>query len=75
MDIFYIIYLNNILIYNDNKKDYILYVEKVLKKFKKVNLFLNINKCDFHVIRIKYFKLIIIIKKIEIDYYKVNIIR
>ena len=48
-NIFYIIYLNSILIYNDNKKDYILYVEEILKKFKKVNLFLNINKCDFHV--------------------------
>ena len=75
LNIFYIIYLNNILIYNDNKKDYILYVEKILKKFKKIDLFLNINKCDFYVTRIKYLKLIIIIEKIEINYYKINIIR
>ena len=75
MNVFYIIYLNNILIYNNNKKDHILYVEKILKKFKKVNLFLNINKCDFYVIRVKYFELIIIIEEIEINYYKVNIIR
>ena len=32
LNIFYIIYLNNILIYNDNKKNYILYIKKVLKK-------------------------------------------
>ena len=75
MNIFYIIYLNNIFIYSDNKKDYILYVKKILKKFKKVNLFLNINKYDFYVIRIRYFKLIIIIEGIEINYYKINIIR
>ena len=75
MNIFYIIYLDNILIYNNNKKDYILYVKKILKKLKKVNLFLNINKYDFYVIRVKYLKLIIIIKKIEINYYKINIIR
>ena len=75
LNIFYIIYLNNILIYNDNEKNYILYVEKVLKKLKKINLFLNINKYDFYVIRIKYFELIIIKKEIEINYYKVNIIR
>ena len=37
--------------------------------------FFNINKYDFYVIRIKYFKLIIIIKRIKIDYYKINIIR
>ena len=75
MNVFYIIYLNNIFIYNNNKKYYILYIEKILKKFKKINLFLNINKYDFHVIRIKYFKLIIIIKEIQINYYKINIIR
>ena len=68
-------YLNNILIYNNNKRDYILYVEKVLKKLKKVNLFLNINKYDFYVTRIKYLELIIIIEGIKINYYKVNIIR
>ena len=75
LNIFYIIYLNNIFIYSDNKKDYILYVEIFLKKLKKINLFLNINKYDFHVTRIKYFKLIIIIEGIEKYYYKVNIIR
>ena len=32
-------YLNNILIYNSNKKDYILYVKKTLKKFKKFTYF------------------------------------
>ena len=74
-NILYIIYLNNIFIYNNNKKNYILYIEKILKKFKKINLFLNINKYDFYIIRIKYFELIIIIKRIEINYYKINIIR
>ena len=75
MNIFYIIYLKNILIYNDNKKNYILYVEIFLKKLKKINLFLNINKYDFYVTRIKYLKLVIIIKRIEINYAKINIIR
>ena len=75
LNILYTIYLNNIFIYNDNKKNYILYVEKILKKLKKINLFLNINKYDFHVIRIKYLKLIIIIEGIKINYYKINIIR
>ena len=32
LNIFYIIYLDNILIYNNNKKNYILYVEIFLKK-------------------------------------------
>ena len=69
------IYLNNIFIYSDNKKNYILYVKKNLKKLKKINLFSNINKYNFHVIRNKYLQLIIIIKRIIINYYKINIIR
>ena len=39
LKILYIIYLNYIYIYNDNKKVFILYIEKVLKKIKKVFYF------------------------------------
>ena len=36
----------------------------MLKKLKQVNLYLNINKCEFHIIKIKYLKLIIIIENV-----------
>ena len=35
---FVIIYFNNILIYSENKKQYINYMRKVLKALKKANL-------------------------------------
>jgi len=58
------IYIDNILIYNNIKKKYKKYVNKVLAKFYKTNLYLNINKYIFFVKLIKHLDLIIIIKDI-----------
>ena len=44
LDIFYFIYLNNILIYSNIKKEYIKYIKKILEKLSNVDLYLNINK-------------------------------
>ena len=43
-DNFYSIYLNNILIYNNNKKKYIEYIKKKIKNLKQTNLYFDINK-------------------------------
>ena len=44
------IYLNDILIYNDNQKNYIEYVNKIFEKFQKIDFFFDINKCEFFII-------------------------
>ena len=67
-------YLNNILVYSDNKKDYVKYIKKILKKLRNTGLYLDINKCEFYVILIKYLRFIIIIKEFKIDFVKINII-
>ena len=38
LNIFVIIYLNNILIYLKNKTEHVIYVKKILKVIKKINL-------------------------------------
>ena len=48
--------------YNNNREKHVKHVNKMFERLKKTNLFLNIDKCDFLVIEIKYLKLIIIIK-------------
>ena len=71
---FYTIYLNNILVYNNTKKEYIIYINKVLVKLQKIDLYLDINKYNFYITRVKYLKLIIITNKVEIDSKKINAI-
>ena len=71
---FCIVYLNNILVYSDNEKDYIKYVKKVLKKLRDAGLYLDINKYEFYVILVKYLRLIIIIKRLKMDFAKIDTI-
>ena len=68
---FCIVYLNNVLIYNNNKKNHIKHVRKILNKLYVVKLFLNINKCEFFVNKVKYFDFIIIIENVKMNSKKV----
>ena len=71
---FCIAYLDNILIYNDNKVEHEIHVKRVLTKLREVDLQINIIKCVFHVIEISYLKLIIIIKDVKMNFAKINVI-
>ena len=68
------VYLNNVFIYSNIKKKHTIYVRKILNKLKKIDLFLNIDKCEFYVIEIKNFKFIIIIKDVKINFEKIKTI-
>jgi len=71
---FYIVYINNILVYNNIEKKYKNYVNKVLAKLHNVDLYLNINKYIFFVKQVKYLDLIITIEEIRIDFEKIKCI-
>ena len=45
---FVITYLNNILIFSENKKNYEKHVKKILKKLQEKKLYLKSEKCKFH---------------------------
>ena len=49
LDDFYLNYLDDILIYNNIYENYIIYISKILKRLIEVELFLNIDKCEFFV--------------------------
>ena len=56
------------------KKKHIEYVKKIFKRLKKINIFLNIDKCEFFVIFVKYLNLIIIFDDVKINFQKIEII-
>ena len=71
---FCIAYVDDILMYSNIKKKHVIHVQKILVKLQKTKLFLNINKCEFFVIEIKYLKFIIITEEIKMNFKKMTII-
>jgi hypothetical protein len=74
LDEFYIAYLDDILIYNNNELKHEAHVKKILFKFRDANLQVDITKCKFHVIEIAYLSMIVIIKKIKMNLIKIKIV-
>jgi len=71
---FYTAYLNDILIYFDNKLEYKIHVKHILWKLQEANFQMNIIKCKFHITQVSYLELIIIIEEIKMNFSKINII-
>ena len=67
LDKFYTAYINDILIYNNFKKEYQTQVRKVLVAFQKASLQTDIDKCEFYVTKNSYLGLIISTKSICMD--------
>jgi len=67
-------YLNAILIYFNNKLKHEIHVKLILQKLQEADFQINIIKCKFHVTQVSYLKLIIIIKEIKMNSFKINII-
>ena len=75
LDNFCTAYLNNILIYSNTIREYIGYIQKVLDKLLGAGLFLDINKYNFYIKKIKYLGLIIAINRLKINLKKVKTIK
>ncbi len=74
INIYYIIYLDNILIYSTNPKDYQRYIREILKRFKNFKLYLKLFKCEFSINRVKFFSFIVIIRDIDIEGSRIEVI-
>ncbi|QRW26435.1 Retrotransposable element Tf2 protein [Rhizoctonia solani] len=72
LDVYVIIYLDNILVFSLNEKDHKAHVQEILKRLQDNDLFCNIKKCHFHVKRIDYLGFIILEFGIEVDQSKVT---
>ena len=74
LNIFCIAYMNDILIYSNSKKKHTQHVHQILEQLRVVDLQVNIEKCKFSIIKVKYLNLIIIINEIKMNFEKINII-
>ncbi len=69
------IYLNDILIYSKTLKEHRTHVKEVLEKLHEVDLQINIDKCKFKIQKISFFKLLIFINDLQINFQKVDVIQ
>jgi hypothetical protein len=74
LDNFYIIYLNNILIYSDDPIKHEIYIRLILQKLYDISLQVDIKKYKFSITRTKYLGFIISTNNILINLEKISII-
>ena len=74
MDDFIIVYLNNIIIYLNNKKEYKKYIKWVLSRLYKENILVIIKKYKFYTKKTNFIKFIIKLGQISIDPKKIKAI-
>ena len=68
------IYLNNIIIYLNSKKEYKEYIKWVLSRLYKENMLVAIKKCKFYTKKTDFVGFIIKLKQISIDLKKIKAI-
>ena len=74
IDIYYIIYLDDILIYFINPADHQRHIREILKRFKNFKLYLKLFKYKFFINRVKFLNFIVITRDIDIEGSKIKII-
>ena len=74
MDNFIIIYLNNIIIYLNSKKEYKEYIKWVLSRLYKKNILVTIKKYKFYTKKTDFIGFIIKLRQISIDLKKIKAI-
>ena len=74
IDIYCVIYLDDIFIYSANSADHQRHVREVLKRFKNFKLYLKLFKCEFFIDRVEFLDFIIITRDIDMKGSRVEII-
>ena len=75
IDVICVVYLNDILIYNNDSTHHWRNVKKVLKRLKNYQLYVNLKKYRFAIIKIKFLNFIIFTKRIRMNEKRVRIIK
>ncbi len=71
---FVVTYLDDIIVYNNTKKDHIKHVKKILQRLRETNIQIDVDKCEFHIIKIKFLEMIMRRDEIKMNLKKIRTI-
>ena len=74
INIFCVIYLNDILIYSKILNQHHKHVKKVLERLQKFQLYMSLKKCEFSIQKVKFLRFIISIISVVINLCRIEII-
>ena len=74
LDVYYIVYLNNILIYFKNEEKHEKHVQEVLHCLNRHQLFVKLLKCEFHKTAVQFLEYIVKKDDIWMNFSRLNII-
>jgi len=75
LDDFYVVYLNDILIFFVKKIDHVDHVKQILKRLRKFKLYANLKKCEFFITKVNFLKFVMFIESISMNSSRINIIK
>ena len=74
LDEFIIAYLDDIIIYSNNKKEYFQHIEQVLQRLVNKKILVAIKKYKFHIIKTEFCGFVIKLGKLSINPKKIEVI-
>ena len=75
LDVFYVAYLDDILIYSETQAEHEIHVKQILTRLRNAGLQADIKKCEFNVQQTKFLGFIIGVDGISTDPSKVNVVQ
>ena len=75
INVIYVIYLNDILIFSDESANHKHHVQQIFKRFKNYELYVNLKKCEFDIDEIEFLSFIIFIKEMRMNSKQIQMIK
>jgi len=72
---FYVVYLNDILIFFVEKTDHVNHMKQILERLRKFKLYASLKKCEFFITKVNFLEFIIFIEDILMNLSRINIIK
>ena len=71
---FYVIYLDDILIYSSSQEEHLDHVKQMLERLRRFSLYASLKKCEFFIIEVEFLKFMIFIDGVAINKRRVKAI-